>query len=235
MEASNCGWVSGSYGGQLGIIAFSPCFLSASGWSNLRSNKTDNTHPASTSFHHLCYQRLVRHFVIVACCNGYFSCKVRYDTNAACSFNLRCLILSGDICVNPRPEQSSVCSKTIVKNHQAVCCDKFDSWWHAKCRNVLPKECKFQQVESFNWICPPCTLITLFFSNTHYNVDHRYHFDMETNVNVNSHKGLKCFLANARSFKSKFQDFHAIGFAEHNLMYFLIQKPRLMPVFWTTK
>ena len=73
------------------------------------------------------------------------------------------------------------------------------------------------------------------FSNTHYNVDQRCHVDMETNVNVNSHKGLECLLANARSLESKFQDFHAIGFAEHNLMYLLIQRPRLIPVFWTTK
>ena len=32
--------------------------------------------------------------------------------------------------------------------------------------------------------------------------------------NCNAHKGVKCFLANARSLKNKFQDLHAIVFAE---------------------
>ena len=37
---------------------------------------------------------------------------------------------------------------------------------------------------------------------------------MERNTNCNAHKGVKCFLANSRSLKNKFQDFHALVFAE---------------------
>ena len=37
---------------------------------------------------------------------------------------------------------------------------------------------------------------------------------MERNANRNSHKGVKCFLANARSLKNKFQDLRAVVFAE---------------------
>ena len=55
---------------------------------------------------------------------------------------------------------------------------------------------------------------TLPFSNTRYNIDHVRHVDMERNANCNSHKGVKCFLANARSLKNKFQDLHAIVFAK---------------------
>ena len=69
-------------------------------------------------------------------------------------------------------------------------------------------------MESFDWICPPCLSTTLPLSNTRYNTDNVHHVDIERNANRNSHKGVKCFLANARSLKNKFQDLHAIVFAE---------------------
>ena len=129
--------------------------------------------------------------------------------------NLRRLILSSDICVNPGPEQCSVWSNAIGRNHRAVSCDKCDSWCHVKCGNVLLKEYrKFQQMGSFDWICPPFFSITLPPFNPCYNIDNARHVDMERNANRNSHKGVKCFLANARSLKNKFQDLHAVVFAE---------------------
>ena len=119
--------------------------------SNLRNNEIDDLYPTVALLHHLCYWRQVRHFVFVARCKGYFSCRVSYHANSDRSFNLKRLILSGDICVNPGPEQCSVCNNTIARNHRAVSCDKCDSWCHIKCGNVLPKEYhKFQQMESFD-------------------------------------------------------------------------------------
>ena len=96
--------------------------------SNLRINEIDDSYPTLAIFYHLCYWRRVRHFVFVARCNGYFSCRVSYYANSDSSFNLKGLILSGEICVNPGPEQCSVCNKTISRNHRAVSCDKCDSW-----------------------------------------------------------------------------------------------------------
>ena len=71
-------------------------------------------------------------------------------------------------------------------------------------------------MESFDWIFPPCcstTSATLPLSNICYNIDHERHVIMDRK-NCNAHKGVKCFLANARSLKNKFQDLHAIVFAE---------------------
>ena len=38
------------------------------------------------------------------------------------------LIVSGDISVNPGPENCVVCLKPIARNHQALSCDQCDSW-----------------------------------------------------------------------------------------------------------
>lgn len=68
-------------------------------------------------------------------------------------------------------------------------------------------------MESFDWICPPCCSTTLPLSNICYNIDHGRHINTDRK-NCNAHKGVKCFLANARALKNKFQDLHAIVFAE---------------------
>ena len=163
-----------------------------------------------------------------------FFCRVSYYANSDRSFNLKRLILSGDICVNPGPEQCSVSSKTVARNHRAVSCDKCDSWCHLKCGNVLRKEYQtFLQMESFDWICPPCCSTTLPLSNICYNIDHGRHVNMDRK-NCNAHKGVKCFLANARSLKNKVQDLHAL-YSQSDLIYLLSLKSGLIPAFWTTK
>ena len=48
--------------------------------------------------------------------------------NSDCSFHLIRLIVSGDISVNPRPENCVVCLKPIARNHQALSCDQCESW-----------------------------------------------------------------------------------------------------------
>ena len=48
-----------------------------------------------------------------------------------------------------------VCSKTVAKNHNAVCCDKCDMWVHIVCNN-LSKYCYRKLQDTSPWFCVDC-------------------------------------------------------------------------------
>ena len=75
-----------------------------------------------------CLWKHVRHLVSFPRGKGYFASRVNYYSNSDCSFHLIRLIVSGDISVNPGPENWVVCLKPIARNHQALSCDQCDSW-----------------------------------------------------------------------------------------------------------
>ncbi len=71
----------------------------------------------------------------------YFGSKIRYYSNSYASFQLLCLVTSGDINPNPGPELSgkkylcTICDKTLTQNQRSECtrcCLKF----HVKCSKI---------------------------------------------------------------------------------------------------
>lgn len=76
------------------------------------------------------------------------------------------LYISGDIDVNPGPDECSVCNKRVARNHRAVNCDNCNMWCHIKCASINPSEYKiYQNLSSFSWWCPRCLWSSLPFAN----------------------------------------------------------------------
>ncbi|CAH3165781.1 unnamed protein product, partial [Pocillopora meandrina] len=76
------------------------------------------------------------------------------------------LYTSGDIDINPGPDECSVCNKRVARNHRAVNCDNCNMWCHIKCASIRPSEYKnYQRLPSFSWWCPICLWSSLPFDN----------------------------------------------------------------------
>ena len=108
----------------------------------------------------------VRQFVLAIRGKSFLHSRIRYYANSDSCFQQTRLLVSGDVPFNPGPvtnaSKCSVCSKTVVRNHRAVNCDQCHKWCHIKCGQVKPRDYKvFQNMASFDWVCPPCLKIGL--------------------------------------------------------------------------
>ena len=97
------------------------------------------------SFVHACTFRPVRrHCGALLLSKGYFSLRIQYYTSSTASFNLKRLLLSGDVLPNPGPvEKCKVCERSIARNHRRVKCTE--------------RNCRFiSSVHKFRWRITTC-------------------------------------------------------------------------------
>ena len=113
------------------------------------------------------------------------------------SFCSRLLSLSGDISLNPGPEQDfspcSMCGEPVLDSHKAVCCDLCDLWVHVDCDRALSEELYDQLLTtstSDSWFCSNCCV----------SVQH---------IPSTDHHGQSCLCLNARIILSKCHDLFA--------------------------
>ena len=71
---------------------------------------------------------------------SYFTSRILYSATDVRTFQLRRIILGGDIHKNPGPTRTTVtkyackeCDKTVRSNQNALLCAKCNGWGHAKC------------------------------------------------------------------------------------------------------
>ena len=137
-------WVSGHNGAYSSLSSlpafsyFSSAYFIICEWNTLeslrsglfhsRSNSGGNADGIPAQKQYVCLWKHVRHLVSFPRGKGYFATRVNYYSNSDCSFHLIRLIVSGDISVNPGPENCVVCLKPIARNHQELSCDQCDSW-----------------------------------------------------------------------------------------------------------
>ena len=87
----------------------------------------------------------------------YFKSRIRHYPNSSSTFQLARLVVSGDISPNPGPEKCKICSRTVARNHRAICCGSCEGLCHIKCGNVRNNEYKrIQQTNNIIWTCPEC-------------------------------------------------------------------------------
>ena len=103
----------------------------------------------------------VRHLDSTSRGRRYLGSRLCYYANSDSTFQQFRLLTSGDISLNPGPDNNSlkcsVCSRTIARNHRALSCDQCDKWCHIKCGNVKPNDFKsLQRLAFFDWTCPRC-------------------------------------------------------------------------------
>ena len=92
---------------------------------------------------------------------GYFASRLSHTSKSISSFQLKRLILSGDVCPNPGPAKCPVCIKTVARNHRALNCNLCQQWIHIKCGDVKPKDFKQIQSTRSNWSCSVCLFLEL--------------------------------------------------------------------------
>ena len=49
-----------------------------------------------------------------------------------------------------------ICSKSVVKNHKAICCDLCHIWVHTKCNKIIAATYKMLQNDETKWFCIEC-------------------------------------------------------------------------------
>ena len=117
----------------------------------------------------LCNQwktKTIRHLGLVLHVRGFHATRTSYYANSHSTFHQMRLYISGDIDLNPGPDECSVCNKRIARNHRAVNCDNCSMWCHIKCASIKPSEYKiYQSLPSFSWWCPRCLWSSLPFGN----------------------------------------------------------------------
>lgn len=97
---------------------------------------------------------------------GYFTSRLSHTCNSTSSFQLKRIILSGDVSLNPGPAKCPVCTKALARNHRALKCNLCQQWIHIKCGNVKPSD--FKQIQSTGsdlWTCCVCLLLQLPFND----------------------------------------------------------------------
>ena len=98
-------------------------------------------------------------------CEGFYATRINYYANSHSTFHQMRLYISGDIDVNPGPDECSVCNKRVARNHRAVNCDNCNMWCHIECASIKPSEYKtYQNLSSFSWWCPRCLWSSLPFA-----------------------------------------------------------------------
>ena len=116
----------------------------------------------------LCNQwktKSIRHLGLVLHVRGFYATRINYYANSHSTFHQMRLYISGDIDVNPGPDECSVCNKRVARNHRAVNCDNCNMWCHIKCASINPSEYKiYQNLSSFSWWCPRCLWSSLPFA-----------------------------------------------------------------------
>ena len=117
----------------------------------------------------LCNQwktKTIRHLGLVLHVRGFHATRTSYYANSHSTFHQMRLYISGDIDLNPGPDECSVCNKRVARNHRAVNCDNCSMWCHIKCASIKPSEYKiYQSLPSFSWWCPRCLWSSLPFGN----------------------------------------------------------------------
>ena len=117
----------------------------------------------------LCNQRktkTIRHLGLLWHVRGFHATRICYYANSHSTFHQMRLYTSGDIDINPGPDECSVCNKRVARNHRAVNCDNCNMWCHIKCASIRPSEYKnYQRLPSFSWWCPICLWSSLPFDN----------------------------------------------------------------------
>ena len=102
---------------------------------------------------------------------GYFASRLSHTSKSISNFQLKRLILSGDVCPNPGPAKYPVCIKTVARNHRALNCNLCQQWIHIKCGDVKPKDFKQIQSTRSNWSCSVCLFLELPFSDCYISND----------------------------------------------------------------
>ena len=91
----------------------------------------------------LCNQwktKSIRHLGLVLHVRGFYATRINYYANSHSTFHQMRLYISGDIDVNPGPDECSVCNKRVARNHRAVNCDNCNMWCHIKCASIKPSK-----------------------------------------------------------------------------------------------
>lgn len=67
-------------------------------------------------------------------------------------------LLAGNIEVNPGPVRypCTVCSKAVQKNQRGICCDRCETWSHARCCQIDVGEYDRLGMSNEEWFCPSC-------------------------------------------------------------------------------
>lgn len=122
--------------------------------------------PIYADFCNLWKTKSIRHLGLVLHVRGFYATRINYYANSHSTFHQMRLYISGDIDVNPGPDECSVCNKRVARNHRAVNCDNCNMWCHIKCASINPSEYKiYQNLSSFSWWCPRCLWSSLPFAN----------------------------------------------------------------------
>ena len=50
-----------------------------------------------------------------------------------------------------------ICTKSIAKNHKAICCDLYDIWVHTKCNKINAATYNILQNDETKWFCAECS------------------------------------------------------------------------------
>ena len=58
-----------------------------------------------------------------------------------------------------------ICSKSIAKNHKAICCDVCHIWVHTKCNKINAATYNMLQNDETKWFCIECSKEIFLFSS----------------------------------------------------------------------
>ena len=58
-----------------------------------------------------------------------------------------------------------ICSKSVAKNHQAICCDLCKIWVHTKCNKINAATYNMLLNDETKWFCIECSKETFSFSS----------------------------------------------------------------------
>ena len=70
----------------------------------------------------------IDHLGLVLHVRGFYATRKNYYANWHSTFHQMRIDISGDIDVNPGPDECSVCNKRVARNHRAVNCDNCNMW-----------------------------------------------------------------------------------------------------------
>ena len=81
------------------------------------------------------------------------------------------LLLCGDVEVNPGPVSfpCTVCGKSVAEVDRAIECDSCSLWCHALHDGISEAEYNVLPDDSFDWVCPKCTLSAIFLRRSEQN------------------------------------------------------------------
>lgn len=96
----------------------------------------------------------IRHLGLVLHVKGFHATRIGYYANSHWTLQQMRPYKIANIDINPGPDECSMCTKCVARNHWAVSCDNCNMWCHIKCVSIKPSEYKnYQGLPSFSWWC----------------------------------------------------------------------------------